>query len=94
MVLDPVVGYYDKLVVLLDFKSLYPSLIQEYNVCFLTVKRLPIDENSGNGGSGNGDNGIGWRAEEPDRGAAEGVLPGIVFSLVIQRREVHKPHDI
>ena len=89
MVLDPVVGYYDKLVVLLDFKSLYPSLIQEYNVCFLTVKRLPIDENSGNN-NGSDNNGIGWRAEEPDRSAAEGVLPGIVRSLVMQRREVRK----
>lgn len=87
MVLDPVVGYYDKLVVLLDFKSLYPSLIQEYNVCFLTVKRTPL-EGGGEGGGTNGESNMKWRADEPDKSVKEGVLPGIVRSLVMKRREV------
>ena len=81
LVLEPKKGLYDKYVLMLDFNSLYPSIIQEYDICFTTVAqprgripmippRLP-------------------RATLPtDADGTKVVLPQVIKKLVDRRREV------
>lgn len=76
MVFDPIVGFYDKYILLMDFNSLYPSIMQEYNICFTTVLETI------------GDNGE--MPSLPDSTVETGVLPNQIRRLVESRREVKK----
>lgn len=90
LVLEPKKGLYDTFILLLDFNSLYPSLIQEYNLCFTTVddwakihqQQLGMEKSHEN-----------EHLEEdlppvPDESAERGVLPKVIKSLVERRRAV------
>jgi DNA polymerase Pol2 len=79
LVLEPKKGYYDSFILLLDFNSLYPSIIQEYNLCFTTIEWA-----SYNGG---GDNEL---PPIPDDSVDCGVLPRVIRNLVERRRTVKK----
>ncbi|KAF7726453.1 DNA-directed DNA polymerase alpha catalytic subunit pol1 [Apophysomyces ossiformis] len=82
LVLEPKKGFYDKYVLLLDFNSLYPSIIQEYNVCFTTVERhnLVVDE-----AEGTPDEKV---PDVPGQDKEQGLLPRLLKALVDRRRQV------
>jgi DNA polymerase Pol2 len=91
LVLEPKKGLYDTFILLLDFNSLYPSLIQEYNLCFTTIdwssfasgSDEPVEDLEGEASSQN-------LPPLPDESADKGVLPRVIKNLVDRRRQVKK----
>ena len=79
LVLEPKKGYYDSFILLLDFNSLYPSIIQEYNLCFTTMDWSNF--------IGGGDGGL---PPLPEESLECGVLPRVIKTLVERRRVVKK----
>merc|ERR1719482_1004131 len=81
LVLEPKKGLYDKYVLMMDFNSLYPSIIQEYNICFTTVAQPKCDSDDP-------------KAPPPaptlptDADSTKVVLPQVIKKLVDRRREV------
>lgn len=79
LVFEPEKGLYDKFILVMDFNSLYPSIIQEYNICFTTVDRSATSENENE-----------EKVPEVPVDQAQGILPKLISTLVMRRREVKK----
>ncbi|KAL2160504.1 hypothetical protein VTH06DRAFT_1192 [Thermothelomyces fergusii] len=75
LVFEPERGLYDKFVLVMDFNSLYPSIIQEYNICFTTVDRT----------SASGDE---EGVPPVPTSKEEAILPKLIRRLVERRRAV------
>ncbi|XP_035145070.1 DNA polymerase alpha catalytic subunit isoform X3 [Callithrix jacchus] len=83
LVLDPKVGFYDKFILLLDFNSLYPSIIQEFNICFTTVQRVAAEAQKIT------EDGEQEQIPElPDPNLEMGILPREIRKLVERRKQV------
>lgn len=76
LVFEPEKGLHKNYVLVMDFNSLYPSIIQEFNICFTTVDRNLEDTDE--------------LPEAPIDGKEQGVLPRLLANLVQRRREVKK----
>ncbi|KIK69524.1 hypothetical protein GYMLUDRAFT_151355 [Collybiopsis luxurians FD-317 M1] len=76
LVLDPRKGLWNSYVLVMDFNSLYPSIIQEYNIDFTTIDKSDVEEI---------DEG---QLELPGSDVKPGVLPKIIASLVERRKQV------
>ncbi|KAF8323497.1 DNA polymerase alpha catalytic subunit [Cantharellus anzutake] len=73
LVFKPKRGLWDKYILVMDFNSLYPSIIQEFNIDFTTVDKLSDED------------GI---PDTPDTQLSQGVLPRLIATLVNRRRQV------
>ena len=85
LVLDPKIGFYDKFILLMDFNSLYPSIIQEYKICFTTIDRKSFLESLKDT--------EGEKLPELNTSLGvevKGILPTEISNLVKQRYEAKK----
>ncbi|KIK93692.1 hypothetical protein PAXRUDRAFT_12489 [Paxillus rubicundulus Ve08.2h10] len=74
LVFEPKRGLWDKYILVMDFNSLYPSIIQEYNIDFTTVERQEETDDK--------------IPEPPSSDIPQGVLPRLIATLVQRRRQV------
>ncbi len=82
LVLEPKRGLYKDFILLLDFNSLYPSIIQEYDICFTTRSTLPLPNEK--------DAIVSVDEHLVPVPNPTGVLPTVIRNLVQRRREVKK----
>ena len=78
LVFEPEKGLYDKFVLVMDFNSLYPSIIQEFNICFTTVDRTASTAEEED------------VVPEVPQSQDQGILPRLIATLVGRRRQVKK----
>jgi DNA polymerase alpha subunit A len=94
LVFEPKRGLWDKYILVMDFNSLYPSIIQEYNIDFTTVERIEMDEvtkyilRSSCWVIVALQNNEEKMAEPPAPEVPQGVLPRLIAQLVSRRRHV------
>lgn len=100
LVIEPKAGFYDNIILLLDFNSLYPSIIQEYGLCFTTVNRRPTQNFNGTDLQNQfkikpkegeeADEEEEENVELPDKGVntKDAVLPNVLRDLVQKRKAV------
>ncbi|KAK0471778.1 DNA polymerase alpha catalytic subunit [Armillaria novae-zelandiae] len=72
LVFEPKRGLWDKFILVMDFNSLYPSIIQEYNIDFTTVDSIDNEH----------ENEEEHILEPPGSSVAQGVLPRLIATLV------------
>ncbi|WVQ83810.1 hypothetical protein IAT38_005954 [Cryptococcus sp. DSM 104549] len=91
LVFEPKRGLWDTYIIVMDFNSLYPSIIQEYNIDFTTVDRDAKEVKEAK----EGDEEEEEEEEEEDvvpkvpaGDVPQGVLPRIIATLVNRRRQV------
>ena len=87
LVLEPKSGFYDDYICLLDFNSLYPSIIQEFNICFTTVDIRGYNKVQAEKIAKEGSEDPDYMPNLPDPEIGQGILPSILQTLVRRRRE-------
>lgn len=104
LVFEPEKGLHKHFTLVMDFNSLYPSIIQEFNICFTTVERnaflTPLDGNTetkkikeeGNDDDDNEDKEKDAEEVLPEYPSKQdhklGVLPKLLHTLVERRKAV------
>ena len=100
LVWEPQKGFYDRYVLQIYFNPLYPSIIQEFKICFTTLPLSRRDKiaatdiistpNEGASISTPMTKGRAATLRLPSRSVHEGVLPRVLRRLVEQRRQLKK----
>lgn len=92
VVLEPMKGAYFEPVIVLDFASLYPSIMMAHNLCYSTIILNPEYDNL----PGIEYKTVEWSDEEGRNFKykfaqnVDSVLPGLLEKLIMQRKEVRK----
>lgn len=85
LVFEPERGLYDKIILVMDFNSLYPSIIQEFNICFTTIDRREYNIEQLSGEEVEDDV---KQFALPPKSVPLGIFPRLIQSLVQKRKAV------